>query len=92
MRNVLEAFKEAYGQYPDALSPLTDSINYPKMVRIPNIPKDAFTGEDFIYSSSGEDYELKYYMELSGNLNIENDYVDGWNTATKGKNSLERGF
>jgi hypothetical protein len=80
--------------YPESLSSLADNnVCEGGGAPLVDIPRDVFTGRDYIYSSSGEDYELRYLLDLPEGDNTVSgyQYVDGWNTATKDYLSREGG-
>lgn len=100
LKYALNAVKEiCIGSYPKTLDLLIDDSVCDGGALITQIPKDVFTGKDYIYQSSGSDYELKYFLDLLEGESTSGyeyngvipDYNDGWNTATKDYLSREGG-
>jgi len=54
----LKAYKHREGVYPEGLEQLQESLHYP-------LPKDPFSGEDFVYRPQGDGFRL---YSLSGDL------------------------
>jgi putative hemolysin len=98
-RSALAIYEMNEGQYPNSLDDLSEYIV------INEDTLDVFTGKSFVYERKNNDYELRYYMDLSYYQEIYDtglledhvyqdeiaNAVNGWNTATREYLSKEGG-
>ncbi len=67
IRSMLDTYKSNVGMYPVSLDELIKTVTGPKGTytpRITTLPVDTYTEQSFDYTKSGDDYTLKYTLNL----------------------------